>query len=96
MKALESASPQVLLCIAEGKFDFCRVWKSLASAHTWWVARVLKQHHILSVNTVGQDLYVSCCGCTGVEGAYVAAGHSCWGILNSPATGEAMAGGYVL
>jgi glycine/D-amino acid oxidase-like deaminating enzyme len=27
----------------------------------------------------------------GVKGAYVAAGHSCWGILNSPATGEAMA-----
>lgn len=27
----------------------------------------------------------------GVEGAYVASGHSCWGILNGPATGEAMA-----
>jgi glycine/D-amino acid oxidase-like deaminating enzyme len=27
----------------------------------------------------------------GVEGAYVAAGHSVWGILNAPATGEAMA-----
>jgi len=27
----------------------------------------------------------------GVEGAYVATGHSVWGILNSPATGEAMA-----
>ncbi|KAL6050685.1 Oxidoreductase TDA3 [Balamuthia mandrillaris] len=27
----------------------------------------------------------------GVEGAYVAAGHGCWGILNSPATGLAMA-----
>jgi len=27
----------------------------------------------------------------GVEGAYVATGHSCWGILNSPATGAAMA-----
>lgn len=27
----------------------------------------------------------------GVEGAYVAAGHSVWGILNAPATGEAIA-----
>lgn len=27
----------------------------------------------------------------GVKGAYIAAGHSCWGILNAPATGEAMA-----
>jgi glycine/D-amino acid oxidase-like deaminating enzyme len=27
----------------------------------------------------------------GVEGAYVASGHSVWGILNAPATGEAMA-----
>jgi len=27
----------------------------------------------------------------GVEGAYVATGHSVWGILNAPATGEAMA-----
>ncbi|MBG03630.1 MAG: D-amino-acid oxidase [Rhodospirillaceae bacterium] len=28
---------------------------------------------------------------TGVEGAYVATGHSVWGMLNGPATGEAMA-----
>jgi glycine/D-amino acid oxidase-like deaminating enzyme len=27
----------------------------------------------------------------GIEGAYVATGHSCWGILNAPATGEALA-----
>lgn len=27
----------------------------------------------------------------GVEGAYVATGHSVWGILNAPATGEALA-----
>src|SRR4051794_18038258 len=27
----------------------------------------------------------------GVEGAYIATGHSAWGILNAPATGEAMA-----
>jgi glycine/D-amino acid oxidase-like deaminating enzyme len=27
----------------------------------------------------------------GVQGAYVATGHSCWGILNGPATGMAMA-----
>ena len=27
----------------------------------------------------------------GVKGAYIATGHSCWGILNSPATGAAMA-----
>jgi glycine/D-amino acid oxidase-like deaminating enzyme len=27
----------------------------------------------------------------GVAGAYVATGHSVWGILNAPATGEAMA-----
>eukprot|EP00884_Botryococcus_braunii_P008047 jgi/Botrbrau1/17243/Bobra.0015s0004.4 len=27
----------------------------------------------------------------GVEGLYLATGHSCWGILNGPATGEAMA-----
>jgi glycine/D-amino acid oxidase-like deaminating enzyme len=27
----------------------------------------------------------------GVQGAYVATGHSVWGILNAPATGEAMA-----
>jgi glycine/D-amino acid oxidase-like deaminating enzyme len=27
----------------------------------------------------------------GVEGAYVATGHSVWGILNAPATGEAVA-----
>ena len=26
-----------------------------------------------------------------VEGAYIASGHSCWGILNSPATGAVMA-----
>src|SRR5262249_16970288 len=26
----------------------------------------------------------------GVEGAYVATGHSVWGILNAPATGETM------
>jgi glycine/D-amino acid oxidase-like deaminating enzyme len=28
----------------------------------------------------------------GIAGAYVATGHSVWGILNAPATGEAMAG----
>ncbi|KAK9904744.1 hypothetical protein WJX75_001711 [Coccomyxa subellipsoidea] len=27
----------------------------------------------------------------GIEGAYIASGHSCWGILNAPATGKAMA-----
>jgi glycine/D-amino acid oxidase-like deaminating enzyme len=27
----------------------------------------------------------------GVAGAYIATGHSVWGILNAPATGEAMA-----
>ncbi|CAL8464301.1 g3836 [Coccomyxa elongata] len=27
----------------------------------------------------------------GVKGAYIASGHSCWGILNAPATGKAMA-----
>ncbi len=27
----------------------------------------------------------------GIEGAYVATGHNCWGILNAPASGEAMA-----
>jgi glycine/D-amino acid oxidase-like deaminating enzyme len=27
----------------------------------------------------------------GVAGAYVATGHSCWGILNGPATGLAVA-----
>ena len=27
----------------------------------------------------------------GLEGAYVATGHSVWGMLNAPATGEAMA-----
>jgi glycine/D-amino acid oxidase-like deaminating enzyme len=27
----------------------------------------------------------------GVEGAFIATGHSCWGILNAPATGLAMA-----
>ena len=27
----------------------------------------------------------------GLEGAYVATGHNVWGILNAPATGEAMA-----
>jgi len=26
----------------------------------------------------------------GVDGAYVATGHSVWGMLNAPATGEAM------
>jgi glycine/D-amino acid oxidase-like deaminating enzyme len=26
----------------------------------------------------------------GIEGAYVATGHSVWGMLNAPATGEAM------
>lgn len=31
------------------------------------------------------------CRLPGVEGCYVATGHSCWGILNGPATGEAMA-----
>jgi glycine/D-amino acid oxidase-like deaminating enzyme len=30
-------------------------------------------------------------GVPGVEGAYVATGHSVWGMLNAPATGEAMA-----
>ena len=28
---------------------------------------------------------------TEVDGAYVATGHSVWGILNAPATGEALA-----
>lgn len=27
----------------------------------------------------------------GVKGCYVATGHNCWGILNGPATGAAMA-----
>ena len=27
----------------------------------------------------------------GYKGAYIATGHSCWGILNGPATGEALA-----
>jgi len=27
----------------------------------------------------------------GIEGAYVATGHSVWGVLNGPATGEALA-----
>lgn len=31
------------------------------------------------------------CRLPGVSGVYVASGHSCWGILNGPATGEAMA-----
>lgn len=42
----------------------------------------------------GSDLLcsVSCnCRLPGVDGVYVASGHSCWGILNGPATGEAMA-----
>jgi len=26
----------------------------------------------------------------GIDGAYVATGHSVWGMLNAPATGEAM------
>ena len=30
-------------------------------------------------------------GVPGISGAYVAYGHSCWGILNSPASGAAMA-----
>ena len=30
-------------------------------------------------------------GVPGVDGAYVATGHSVWGMLNAPATGEAMA-----
>jgi glycine/D-amino acid oxidase-like deaminating enzyme len=30
-------------------------------------------------------------GVPGLEGAYVATGHSCWGILNAPASGLAMA-----
>ena len=28
----------------------------------------------------------------GIEGAYIATGHSVWGILNAPASGEALAG----
>lgn len=28
---------------------------------------------------------------TGVKGCYIATGHSCWGILNGPATGAAVA-----
>jgi glycine/D-amino acid oxidase-like deaminating enzyme len=28
----------------------------------------------------------------GLNGVYVATGHSVWGMLNAPATGEAMAG----
>lgn len=28
----------------------------------------------------------------GVEGLYMAAGHTCWGILNGPATGQLLAG----
>lgn len=27
----------------------------------------------------------------GAKGAFVASGHGCWGILNGPATGEAVA-----
>ena len=27
----------------------------------------------------------------GISGAYIATGHSCWGITNGPASGEAMA-----
>ena len=27
----------------------------------------------------------------GVQGGYIATGHSCWGILNGPATGKALA-----
>jgi glycine/D-amino acid oxidase-like deaminating enzyme len=30
-------------------------------------------------------------GVPGVEGAYIATGHNCWGILNAPASGAAMA-----
>ena len=30
-------------------------------------------------------------GCRGCDGAYVATGHSVWGMLNAPATGEALA-----
>ena len=30
-------------------------------------------------------------GVPGIRGCYVATGHSCWGILNGPATGAAMA-----
>lgn len=45
--------------------------------------------HLLS-NLTG---FLDCCLCRlpGAEGVYVASGHSCWGILNGPATGEAMA-----
>jgi glycine/D-amino acid oxidase-like deaminating enzyme len=30
-------------------------------------------------------------GVPGVSGAFVATGHNCWGILNAPASGAAMA-----
>jgi len=40
---------------------------------------------------VTQDSLPLIGGVSGVEGAYVATGHSVWGILNAPATGEAVA-----
>jgi len=48
---------------------------------------------------LGQSCYLPCTSdgapavgpVPGVDGAYVATGHSCWGILNAPATGLALA-----
>eukprot|EP01025_Chloroclados_australasicus_P056090 TRINITY_DN6893_c0_g1_i6.p4 TRINITY_DN6893_c0_g1~~TRINITY_DN6893_c0_g1_i6.p4 ORF type:complete len:161 (+),score=13.41 TRINITY_DN6893_c0_g1_i6:396-878(+) len=51
-------------------------------------AEILKQQAcFLPIPPQGIPLIGAVPGC---EGAYVATGHSCWGILNAPATGLAM------
>jgi len=56
---------------------------------------VLARSHVLAEQAcfrpIAQDGLPLIGPIRGAEGAYVATGHSVWGILNAPATGEAMA-----
>jgi glycine/D-amino acid oxidase-like deaminating enzyme len=50
--------------------------------------RVLTELHDLPSRAIAAELTKR--AVPGVDGAYVATGHSVWGMLNAPATGEAM------
>lgn len=57
-------------------------------AATVELEQVTAQACYLPVSTDGLPLIGEIKGSERGEGAYVAAGHSCWGILNAPATGK--------
>lgn len=73
--------------------------RSEATAMLQRVAATVSSHLVDAELTVAQACFLPCSEdnvpvigkLPHLDGAYVATGHSCWGILNAPATGAALA-----